>query len=215
METASCVLQSPQWDHEATFPCPVPEAAVESRSQIHLTFIAMHVASWTLRVIFSVGLPCCPRTICLRVFPLLTLSKICLGNKGGCVSRLQSGPGAARALGLVIVASQRDFTGHTSKTFDLSLLKVSTGFSMSFASLYIFKVSLSVSATKKSAESLRVVFELKDTWQEHVKKCWVLMCYQHSAAPPQTEPGQPTMKTPWYVNFIIICHEYSGIHLFL
>lgn len=107
METASCVLQSPQWDHEATFPCPVPEAAVESRSQIHLTFIAMRVASWTLRVIFSVGLPCCPRTICLRVFPLLTLSKICLGNKGGCVSRLQSGPGAACALGLVIVASRR------------------------------------------------------------------------------------------------------------
>lgn len=38
---------------------------------------------------FSVGLSCCPRTICLRVFPLLTLSKICLGNKGGCVSRLR------------------------------------------------------------------------------------------------------------------------------
>lgn len=80
-----------------------------------------------------------------------------------CVSRLQSGPGAACALGLVIVASRRDFTGHTSKTFDLSLPKISTGFSMSFASLYIFKVSLSVSATKKSAESLRDIVELKDT----------------------------------------------------
>lgn len=120
METASCVLQSLQWDHEATFPRPVPEAAVESRSQIHLTFIAVRVMSWTLRVIFSVGLSCCPRTICLRVFPLLTLSKICLGNKGGCVSRLQSGPVSACALGLVIVASRRDFRSHVKNFWPFS-----------------------------------------------------------------------------------------------
>lgn len=69
---------------------------------------------------FSVGLSCCPRTICLRVFPLLTLSKICLGNKGGCVSRLQSGPVSARALGLVIVASRRDFRSHVKNFWPFS-----------------------------------------------------------------------------------------------